>query len=60
MQITAFRPTAYGLNMAYNSQYAQPIQTQCLRVLMGTYDVQATYLSVKEYYTNTTQGRLSR
>jgi carbon-monoxide dehydrogenase large subunit len=41
---------------AYNSQYAQPIQTQLFsRVLMGTYDVQATYLSVKGYYTNTTQ-----
>lgn len=41
---------------AYNSQFGQAIQTQLFsRVLMGVYDVQTTYLSVKGYYTNTTQ-----
>ena len=41
---------------AYNSQFAQPIQTQLFsRVLMGVYDVQDTYLSVNGYFTNTTQ-----
>lgn len=41
---------------AYNSQFAQPIQTQLFsRVLMGVYDVQTTYLRVKGYFTNTTQ-----
>ena len=41
---------------AYNSQYAQAIQTQLFsRVLMGVYDVQTTYLRSIGYYTNTTQ-----
>ncbi len=41
---------------AYNSQFGQPIQTQLFsRVLMGVYDVQATWLHVKGYYTNTVQ-----
>ena len=41
---------------AYNSQFGQPIQTQLFsRVLTGVYDVQATYLQVEGYYTNTTQ-----
>ncbi|MEO0402325.1 MAG: xanthine dehydrogenase family protein molybdopterin-binding subunit [Pseudomonadota bacterium] len=41
---------------AYNSQFAQAIQTQLFsRVLMGVYDVQTTYLRSIGYYTNTTQ-----
>ncbi|SEQ36539.1 xanthine dehydrogenase family protein molybdopterin-binding subunit [Thalassovita taeanensis] len=41
---------------AYNSQFGQIIQTNLFaRVLMGTYDVQATYLHVEGFYTNTTQ-----
>lgn len=41
---------------AYNSQYGQPIQTQLFsRVLMGVYDVQAAWLQVEGYYTNTVQ-----
>ena len=40
---------------AYNSMYAQFIQSQLFsRVLMGVYDVQATYLRVEGIYTNTT------
>ncbi|MEM8978638.1 MAG: xanthine dehydrogenase family protein molybdopterin-binding subunit [Pseudomonadota bacterium] len=41
---------------AYNSAYAQPIQTQLFsKVLTGVYDVQAAYLAVQGVYTNTTQ-----
>lgn len=41
---------------AYNSQFAQAIQTQLFsRVLMGVYDVQTTYLRSIGYYTNSTQ-----
>ena len=53
--------TAYRVNTvcnlgAYNSGFAQPIQTQLFsRVLMGVYDVQTTYLGVKGIFTNTTQ-----
>lgn len=41
---------------AYNSAFAQAIQTQLFsRVLMGVYDVQATYLRVDGVFTNSTQ-----
>ena len=41
---------------AYNSNYGQPIQSELFeKVMMGTYDVQATYLRVRGIYTNTTQ-----
>jgi carbon-monoxide dehydrogenase large subunit len=41
---------------AYNSQFAQPIQTDLFsKVLTGCYDVQAVYLHVEGIYTNTTQ-----
>ncbi|MEM8577157.1 MAG: xanthine dehydrogenase family protein molybdopterin-binding subunit [Pseudomonadota bacterium] len=41
---------------AFNSQFGQPIQTRLFsRVLMGTYDVQTTWLQVEGYYTNTVQ-----
>ncbi|MGA9253661.1 MAG: xanthine dehydrogenase family protein molybdopterin-binding subunit [Roseobacter sp.] len=40
---------------AYNSMFAQFIQTQLFsRILMGVYDVQATWLQVQGIYTNTT------
>ncbi|WP_050930558.1 xanthine dehydrogenase family protein molybdopterin-binding subunit [Aestuariivita boseongensis] len=40
---------------AYNSQFAQNIQTQLFsRVLMGVYDVQTTWLNVEGFFTNTT------
>ena len=53
-KITAYRVTSKCNLGAYNSQYAQFIQTQLFsRVLMGVYDVQTTWLQVDGYYTNT-------
>jgi carbon-monoxide dehydrogenase large subunit len=55
-----YRITAYQLdtiaNMgAYNSQFAQGIQTDLFsKVLMGTYDVQTAYMRTRGIYTNTT------
>ena len=41
---------------AYNSYFAQAIQSELfIRVLMGTYDVQAACLRSRAIYTNTTQ-----
>ncbi|MGR3503296.1 xanthine dehydrogenase family protein molybdopterin-binding subunit [Pseudaestuariivita sp.] len=41
---------------AYNSQFAQPIQTQLFsRVLTGVYDMPTAWLHVEGVYTNTTQ-----
>ncbi|MEM6634361.1 MAG: xanthine dehydrogenase family protein molybdopterin-binding subunit [Pseudomonadota bacterium] len=55
-RITAYRVNTICNLGAYNSQFAQPIQSQLFsRVLMGVYDVQTTYLGVKGVYTNTTQ-----
>ena len=55
-RITAYRVTTTCNLGAYNSQFAQPIQTELFaKVLTGTYDVQTTWLSVKGIYTNTTQ-----
>ncbi|KIN63907.1 Dehydrogenase [Sulfitobacter noctilucicola] len=54
-KITAYRVTSKCNLGAYNSQFAQFIQTQLFsRVLMGVYDVQTTWLQVEGYYTNTT------
>ena len=56
-----YRITAYRVNTvcnlgAYNSQVGQNIQTVLFsKVLMGTYDVQTSWLNVKGVYTNTTQ-----
>ncbi|MEM8629941.1 MAG: xanthine dehydrogenase family protein molybdopterin-binding subunit [Pseudomonadota bacterium] len=56
LKITAYRVKTVCNLGAYNSQFAQPIQSQLFaRVLMGTYDVQTTYLGVKGIFTNTTQ-----
>ncbi len=55
-----YRVTAYHIdtvaNMgAYNSQFAQAIQTDLFsKVLMGTYDVQTAYMRTRGIYTNTT------
>ena len=55
-----YRITAYHIdtiaNMgAYNSQFAQAIQTDLFsKVLMGTYDVQTAYMRTRGIYTNTT------
>ena len=57
---TDHRITAYHLdtiaNMgAYNSQFAQGIQTDLFsKVMMGTYDVQTAYMRTRGIYTNTT------
>ncbi|MBE0412949.1 xanthine dehydrogenase family protein molybdopterin-binding subunit [Yoonia sp.] len=54
------RITAYHLdtiaNMgAYNSQFAQAIQTELFsKVMMGTYDVQTAYMRTRGVFTNTT------
>jgi len=53
-KITAYRVTSKCDLGAYNSQFAQFIQTQLFsRVLMGCYDVQTTWLQVEGYFTNT-------
>ncbi len=55
-----YRITAYHLdtiaNMgAYNSQFAQAIQTDLFsKVLMGTYDLQTAYMRTRGVFTNTT------
>ncbi|KQI71515.1 xanthine dehydrogenase [Loktanella sp. 5RATIMAR09] len=55
-----YRITAYQLDTianlgAYNSQFAQNIQTELFsKVLMGTYDVQTAYMRTRGIYTNTT------
>ncbi len=55
-RITAYRVKTRCNLGAYNSQFAQPIQTQLFsRVLMGVYDVQTTWLQVEGYFTNTAQ-----
>lgn len=55
-RITAYRVFTKANMGAYNSQFAQAIQTQLFsRVLMGVYDVQTTYLRCEGYFTNTTQ-----
>ncbi|MCX7560730.1 xanthine dehydrogenase family protein molybdopterin-binding subunit [Sulfitobacter sp. F26204] len=53
-RITAYRVRTICNLGAYNSQFAQFIQTQLFsRVLMGVYDVQTTWLQVDGVYTNT-------
>ena len=55
-KITAYRVNTVCNLGAYNSQVAQNIQTVLFsKVLMGTYDVQTSWLNVKGVYTNTTQ-----
>ncbi|WP_417525230.1 xanthine dehydrogenase family protein molybdopterin-binding subunit [Marinovum sp.] len=55
-RILGYRLTTRNNLGAYNSGFGQPIQTELFsKVLMGTYDVQAAYMSVKGFYTNTVQ-----
>jgi len=55
LKATAYRVKSVANMGAYNSQFAQAIQTQLFsRVLMGVYDVQTTWLQVDGVYTNTT------
>ena len=55
-KITAYRVNTVCNLGAYNSQVGQNIQTVLFsKVLMGTYDVQTSWLNVKGVYTNTTQ-----
>ncbi len=54
-RITAYRVQTVANMGAYNSHFAQAIQTNLFsKVLMGTYDVQTTWLHVEGVYTNTT------
>ncbi|MGJ8589845.1 MAG: xanthine dehydrogenase family protein molybdopterin-binding subunit [Yoonia sp.] len=54
-QITAYHIDTIANMGAYNSQFAQNIQTDLFsKVLMGTYDVQTAYMRTRGIYTNTT------
>ncbi|WP_439523842.1 xanthine dehydrogenase family protein molybdopterin-binding subunit [Marivita sp.] len=54
-RITAYRVQTVANLGAYNSHFAQAIQTSLFsKVLMGTYDVQTSWLQVEGVYTNTT------
>ncbi|MDJ0630613.1 MAG: xanthine dehydrogenase family protein molybdopterin-binding subunit [Rhodobacter sp.] len=56
LRITAYRVNSVCNMGAYNSYFAQAIQTNLfLRVLMGTYDVQTAYMGAVGVFTNTTQ-----
>lgn len=53
-KIIAYRVNTLCNLGAYNSQFAQAIQTELFaKVLMGTYDVQTSWLHVQGIYTNT-------
>ncbi len=55
LKATAYRVKTVCNMGAYNSQFAQAIQTQLFsKVLMGVYDVQTTWLQVDGVYTNST------
>ncbi|MCK0149104.1 xanthine dehydrogenase family protein molybdopterin-binding subunit [Marivita sp. S6314] len=55
-RITAYRVHTVANMGAYNSHFAQAIQTDLFaKVLMGVYDVQTSWLRVEGIYTNTTQ-----
>ncbi|MBO6602080.1 MAG: xanthine dehydrogenase family protein [Roseicyclus sp.] len=55
-RMTAYRMTSLSNMGAYNSQFAQPIQSQLFsRVLTGVYDVQDVFMNNRGVYTNTTQ-----
>lgn len=55
-KLVAYKVHSIANMGAYNSQFAQPIQTVLFsKVLTGCYDVQAVYLHVEGVYTNTTQ-----
>ena len=55
-KITAYRVDNMSNIGAYNSQYAQFIQSDLFaKVFAGTYDIQTGYLGCKGFFTNTTQ-----
>ena len=55
-KMTGYRVHSLCNMGAYNSQYAQPIQTELFsKVLTGVYDIPAAWLRVEGFYTNTTQ-----
>ncbi len=55
LKMTAYRVNSICNLGAYNSDYAQNIQTTLFaKVLMGTYDVQTVWLGCKGVFTNTT------
>ena len=55
-RITAYHATNVANMGAYNSQYAQNIQSELFaKVLPGTYDVQAVFMRSTGIYTHTTQ-----
>jgi carbon-monoxide dehydrogenase large subunit len=54
-RVTAYRVKTVANMGAYNSHFAQAIQTNLFaKVLMGVYDVQTSWLHVEGVYTNTT------
>ncbi|MDX8353850.1 xanthine dehydrogenase family protein molybdopterin-binding subunit [Cognatiyoonia sp. IB215182] len=54
-RITAYHVDTIANMGAYNSQFAQAIQTDLFaKVLMGTYDVQTAYMRTRGIFTNTT------
>ncbi len=55
-KITAYRVKSVCNMGAYNSQYAQPIQTELFaKVLTGCYDIQTVWMNQIGVFTNTTQ-----
>ena len=56
LKLVAYRMTSVSNMGAYNSGYAQPIQSELFsKVLPGVYDVQAVSMRNRGVYTNTTQ-----
>ncbi|MEL6523807.1 MAG: molybdopterin cofactor-binding domain-containing protein, partial [Pseudomonadota bacterium] len=56
LKITAYRVNSVCNLGAYNSEFAQFIQTDLFsKVYVGTYDIQTAFLGVKGIFTNTTQ-----
>ena len=55
-RLTAYKVDTIANMGAYNSQFAQPIQTELFsKVLPGVYDIQTTFMRTVGIYTNTTQ-----
>jgi len=56
LKITGYRVDTISNLGAYNSGFAQPIQSQLFaKVLTGTYAIEAAYMRTRGIYTNTTQ-----
>lgn len=55
-RILSYRVETIANMGAYNSQYAQPIQSELFsKVMPGVYDIQTVWMNTKGVYTNTTQ-----